>query len=66
MILAGSSLDSAMACNTFGSTPVASISRTITSSQRLLTLCFAGTIMRLNVMSICQMFWDLSLTWTAN
>jgi hypothetical protein len=34
----------AMACNTFGWTPVVSTNRTAPSSQRLSTLCFAGTV----------------------
>ena len=56
----------AMACNTFGWTPVASTNRTALSSQRLSTPCFAGTVMRLNATSISQMFRDLPSTPTTS
>jgi hypothetical protein len=46
----------AMACNTFGWTPVASTDRTTPSSQKLLTQCFAGIVVRLDATSICRTF----------
>ena len=45
-----------MACTTSGLIRVASTNPTTMSSQKLSTLCFDGTVMRRNVMSICQMF----------
>ena len=45
-----------MAYNTFGWIHVVLISQITPSLQRLSTLCFAGIVMRLNAMSICQMF----------
>src|SRR6266480_5162488 len=46
----------AMGCNTSGSTPAASTNQTASSFNKLSTLCFAGTRMRLNAMSTYQMF----------
>ena len=44
-----------MDCNTFGWTPAALTNRAASSFQKLSTLCIAGTVSRLNAMSICQM-----------
>src|SRR6266536_4645536 len=49
-----------MAYNTFGWTPVALIKQTIPNFRRLLTLCLAGTRMRLNVTFTYQMYRRLS------
>src|SRR5450432_3865525 len=46
----------ATACNTSGSTLVALTNQAAPSSQRLSTLCFAGTVMQLNATYICQTF----------
>jgi hypothetical protein len=49
-------------CNISGWTLVASTNRTTPSSQRLLTLCFAGIAMRLNATYICKMFRQMNTT----
>ena len=51
-----------MAYNTFGWTPVASTNQEAPSSRRLLTPCFASTVMLLNATSICRMFRALPST----
>ena len=52
----------AMACNTSGSTLVALTNQAAPSSRRLSTLCFAGTVMRLNATCTCQMFRSVALS----
>src|SRR5436189_2298332 len=56
----------AIICDTFGSTHVASINRTTPSFRRLSTPCFAGTVVRPNVMSISPMSQPLPSTLTTN
>jgi hypothetical protein len=51
-----------MACNTFGLIRVVLTYQTMTSSQRLLTLCSAGTVIRLNATFISRMSQDLPCT----
>jgi len=42
-------------CSTFGLTPAISTRATKLNSHALLTLCFAGTVVLLDVMFICRM-----------
>jgi hypothetical protein len=51
-----------MAYNSFGWIHVVSTSQIIPSSQRLSTPCFAGILMRLIAISICQTFQGMHLT----
>jgi len=48
-------------CNTSGSTVVALTNQAAPSFQKLSTLCFAGTMMRVNAMCIYQTFQSVAL-----